>query len=90
MIIINNPIAFSSWLALAADLLPARLPGQIPVEIIPEGVGVNIHLVTGYARDLDLIAKCSPQQRIKEVVQRRSIIKKPRLFCNKCGTSANI
>jgi aryl-phospho-beta-D-glucosidase BglC (GH1 family) len=43
----------ASLLALA--LLPVALGAQIPPAIIPAGVGVNIHFVTGHARDLDLI-----------------------------------
>jgi len=30
--------------------------GEIPEQVIPAGVGVNIHFVTGHERDLDLIA----------------------------------
>jgi hypothetical protein len=41
---------------LALGLLPVALGAQIPPAIIPAGVGVNIHFVTGRARDLDLIA----------------------------------
>jgi polysaccharide biosynthesis protein PslG len=43
------------WLALV--LLPAALDAQIPPAVIPAGVGVNIHFVTGHARDLDLITQ---------------------------------
>jgi len=45
----------ASWLALG--LLPVALDAQLPPTVIPAGVGVNIHFVTGHARDLDLIAK---------------------------------
>ncbi len=37
-------------------LLPLSLSAQIPAPVIPDGVGVNIHFVTGHERDLDLIA----------------------------------
>jgi hypothetical protein len=40
---------------LALALLPVALGAQIPPAIIPAGVGVNIHFVTGHARDLDLV-----------------------------------
>ena len=40
---------------LAMGLLPGVLGAQIPPAIIPAGVGVNIHFVTGHERDLDLI-----------------------------------
>ena len=40
---------------LVLGLLQEALCGQIPPAIIPAGVGVNIHFVTGHARDLDLI-----------------------------------
>jgi hypothetical protein len=46
-----------SFSLLALFLLPALLGAQIPPAVIPAGVGVNIHFVTGRARDLDLIAK---------------------------------
>lgn len=36
--------------------LPFTLGAQIPPLVLPEGVGVNIHFVTGHERDLDLIA----------------------------------
>jgi polysaccharide biosynthesis protein PslG len=42
---------------LALGLLPLALGAQIPPAVIPDGVGVNIHFVTGRVRDLDLIAK---------------------------------
>jgi hypothetical protein len=44
-----------SSLWLAPGLVPAVLCAQIPPAVIPAGVGVNIHFVTGHARDLDLI-----------------------------------
>jgi polysaccharide biosynthesis protein PslG len=44
-----------SALWLAPGLLPLALGAQIPPAVIPAGVGVNIHFVTGHARDLDLI-----------------------------------
>ena len=37
-------------------LLPLALRAQLPPLVLPEGVGVNIHFVTGHERDLDLIA----------------------------------
>jgi hypothetical protein len=40
---------------LVLGLMHQALCGQIPPAVIPAGVGVNIHFVTGYARDLDLI-----------------------------------
>ena len=40
---------------LVLGLLHQTLCGQIPPAVIPAGVGVNIHFVTGHARDLDLI-----------------------------------
>ena len=30
--------------------------GEIPEPVLPAGVGVNIHFVTGHEQDLDLIA----------------------------------
>lgn len=36
--------------------LPLLAPAQIPEPVLPQGVGVNIHFVTGHERDLDLIA----------------------------------
>lgn len=41
---------------LSLLLVPLALAAQIPPLVIPEGVGVNIHFVTGHERDLDLIA----------------------------------
>lgn len=38
------------------SLLPLALGAQIPPLVLPEGVGVNIHFVTGHERDLDMIA----------------------------------
>jgi hypothetical protein len=40
---------------LASWLAGGPLCAQIPPAVIPEGVGVNIHFVTGHQRDLDLI-----------------------------------
>ena len=40
---------------LVLGLLHQALCGQIPPAVIPAGVGVNIHFVTGHARDLDMI-----------------------------------
>jgi hypothetical protein len=40
---------------LVLGLLHQALCGQIPPAVIPAGVGVNIHFVTGHAHDLDLI-----------------------------------
>jgi hypothetical protein len=37
-------------------LLPLLATAQIPEPVLPQGVGVNIHFVTGGERDLDLIA----------------------------------
>jgi len=45
----------TSW-ALAFGLAPLLLRAQIPPAVIPAGVGVNIHFVTGHETDLDLIA----------------------------------
>jgi hypothetical protein len=42
-------------------LLQQTLCGQIPPAVIPAGVGVNIHFVTGHARDLDLITNAGFQ-----------------------------
>ena len=36
--------------------VPILSLGQIPEPVLPQGVGVNIHFVTGRERDLDLIA----------------------------------
>jgi hypothetical protein len=36
--------------------LPLAIHAQIPEPVLPAGVGVNIHFVTGHQRDLDLIA----------------------------------
>lgn len=41
---------------LSLLLVPLALAAQISPLVIPEGVGVNIHFVTGHERDLDLIA----------------------------------
>jgi len=60
MIVFDNSILRSMKLAarsLALCLLPVALNAQIPPAVIPEGVGVNIHFVTGHERDLDLIAQ---------------------------------
>ena len=40
---------------LVLGLLHQALCGQIPPAVIPAGVGVNIHFVTGHASDLDMI-----------------------------------
>jgi hypothetical protein len=45
--------AFSIILTFWAASITAA---EIPAPIIPEGVGVNIHFVTGHEKDLDLIA----------------------------------
>src|SRR5437879_1887887 len=42
--------------ALCCSSAIASLSAEIPDAVIPEGVGVNIHFVTGHERDLDLIA----------------------------------
>src|SRR5437763_1363751 len=45
------------WWSLVAGLLPLLSnANEIPEPIIPNGVGVNIHFVTGHEKDLDLIA----------------------------------
>lgn len=44
-----------STVVLALGLLPGLVGAQIPTAGIPASVGVNIHFVTGHARDLDLI-----------------------------------
>ena len=41
-------------LTLCASLTLAR--AGLPKAVVPEGVGVNIHFVTGHEKDLDLIA----------------------------------
>jgi hypothetical protein len=46
---------------LVLGLLQQTLCGQIPHAVIPAGVGVNIHFVTGHARDLDLITNAGFQ-----------------------------
>ena len=39
------------------SVLPLLSSGaEIPEPVLPAGVGVNIHFVTGHERDLDLIA----------------------------------
>ncbi len=43
-------------LLLIFATLPLLAPAQIPEPVLPQGVGVNIHFVTGHERDLDLIA----------------------------------
>ena len=46
----------ANWWALAV-LYPLLCPGgEIPEPVLPAGVGVNIHFVTGHEQDLDLIA----------------------------------
>jgi hypothetical protein len=40
----------------ALALLPLSATAQIPTAVIPNGVGVNIHFVTGQTEDLDMIA----------------------------------
>src|ERR1043166_8277032 len=45
------------WPILVPLLLPiVTSASEIPDVVIPEGVGVNIHFVTGHEKDLDLIA----------------------------------
>jgi hypothetical protein len=41
---------------IIATLLARSALAQIPEPVFPQGVGVNIHFVTGHERDLDLIA----------------------------------
>ncbi|MGA4644565.1 cellulase family glycosylhydrolase [Limisphaera sp. 4302-co] len=48
-----KPVVVSLGVALG---LPCMVAGQLPALRLPEGVGVNIHFVTGHERDLDLIA----------------------------------
>jgi len=48
-----KPVVASLGLALG---LPCMVAAQLPALRLPEGVGVNIHFVTGHERDLDLIA----------------------------------
>lgn len=40
----------------AAISLPLLSLAQIPELVLPQGVGVNVHFVTGHQRDLDMIA----------------------------------
>jgi hypothetical protein len=44
-----------SFLLLAPVFLEGAVCAQIPPAVIPAGVGVNIHFVTGRTRDLDMI-----------------------------------
>jgi hypothetical protein len=44
-----------AWLLFLALPLSGR-SGEIPVAVLPSGVGVNIHFVAGHDQDLDLIA----------------------------------
>ena len=44
------------WQALACAVPLLAGAGEIPEPVLPAGVGVNIHFVTGHERDLDLIA----------------------------------
>src|SRR5213080_386325 len=48
----NRVLAVGLFLALSLSVRAA----EIPKVVIPAGVGVNIHFVTGNERDLDLIA----------------------------------
>ena len=50
-----------SPLLLALGLLQQTLCGQIPPAVVPAGVGVNIHFVTGHVHDLDLITNAGFQ-----------------------------
>src|SRR6266704_2156019 len=43
------------WVLLCG-LSSAAVAAELPEPVLPAGVGVNIHLATGHARDLDLIA----------------------------------
>ncbi|MGO8701646.1 MAG: cellulase family glycosylhydrolase [Limisphaerales bacterium] len=45
----------TSWV-LALGLTSLALEAQVPPAVIPAGVGVNIHFVTGHETDLDMIA----------------------------------
>src|SRR4051812_19914162 len=42
--------------ALGLLLFPILALAQIPSPVIPNGVGVNIHFITGQKEDLDMIA----------------------------------
>jgi hypothetical protein len=44
------------WPIMFSFFLPLVGTAQIPPLVIPEGVGVNIHFVTGHEQDVDLIA----------------------------------
>ncbi|HWX22335.1 MAG TPA: cellulase family glycosylhydrolase [Candidatus Binatia bacterium] len=46
----------SNWCALVAVVPLICGAGEIPEPVLPAGVGVNIHFVTGHEQDLDLIA----------------------------------
>lgn len=45
----------TSW-GLVLGLTSLALEAQVPPAVIPAGVGVNIHFVTGHETDLDMIA----------------------------------
>src|SRR6516162_7393978 len=45
------------WRFLVSLLPLACGAAEIPEPVIPQGVGVNIHFVTGHEQDLDLIAE---------------------------------
>src|SRR3974390_2836349 len=48
-----HTMKWNAWLILFPLISTAS---EIPQSILPQGVGVNIHFVTGHERDLDLIA----------------------------------
>src|SRR5512146_2240884 len=45
-----------TWFALAACWPLLSPAADLPEPVMPAGVGVNIHFVTGHEQDLDLIA----------------------------------
>jgi beta-xylosidase len=45
-----------TWFALGVIVPLLGGAAEIPAPVLPAGVGVNIHLVTGHEKDLDLIA----------------------------------
>lgn len=53
----SQPTRMKSQLVLFTGLLPLALSAaDLPPLVLPAGVGVNIHFVSGHGRDLDLIA----------------------------------
>ena len=49
----TSPMKLNWWFLFTPLLCAAS---ELPVPVLPQGVGVNIHFVTGHQRDLDLIA----------------------------------